>query len=72
MLEDGVALGAPISVVAEAVIARFMSKATTREGKSVVWNGDVPADLIDNLEKALAIMSSCRIRTRIPTINDGC
>ena len=55
MLEDGVALGAPISVVAEAVIARFMSKATTREGKSVVWNGDVPADLIDNLEKALQL-----------------
>ncbi|GAA3629102.1 NADP-dependent phosphogluconate dehydrogenase [Lactobacillus hamsteri] len=55
MLEDGVALGAPISVVAEAVIARFMSKATTREGKSVVWNGDVPEDLIDNLEKSLQL-----------------
>ena len=55
MLEDGVALGAPISVVAEAVIARFMSKATTREGKSVVWNGDIPEDLIDNLEKSLQL-----------------
>lgn len=55
MLEDGVALGAPISVVAEAVIARFMSKATTREGKSAVWNGDVPEDLIDNLEKSLQL-----------------
>lgn len=55
MLEDGVALGAPINVVAEAVIARFMSKATTREGKSVVWNGDVPDDLIDNLEKSLQL-----------------
>lgn len=55
MLEDGVALGAPISVVAEAVIARFMSKATTREGKEIVWNGDVPENLIDNLEKALQL-----------------
>ncbi|QGV05342.1 NADP-dependent phosphogluconate dehydrogenase [Lactobacillus acetotolerans] len=55
MLEDGVSLGAPISVVAEAVIARFMSKATTREGKSVVWNGEVPADLVDNLEKSLQL-----------------
>ncbi|HBQ43344.1 MAG TPA: phosphogluconate dehydrogenase (NADP(+)-dependent, decarboxylating), partial [Lactobacillus acetotolerans] len=35
--------------------ARFMSKATTREGKSVVWNGEVPADLVDNLEKSLQL-----------------
>ncbi|ARD07375.1 phosphogluconate dehydrogenase (NADP(+)-dependent, decarboxylating) [Lactobacillus amylolyticus] len=55
MLEDGVALGAPINVVAEAVIARFMSKATTREGKEIVWNGDVPDNLIDNLEKSLQL-----------------
>ncbi len=55
MLEDGVHLGAPISVVAEAVIARFMSKATTREGKNITWNGDVPEDLDENLEKALEL-----------------
>lgn len=30
MLEDGVHLGAPISVIAEAVLARFMSKQTTK------------------------------------------
>lgn len=55
MLEDGVHLGAPISVVAEAVLARFMSKATTREGKEVQWNGEVPINLIDNLAKALQL-----------------
>lgn len=55
MLEDGVALGAPISVIAEAVIARFMSKATTREGQAPSYNEDVPADLIDNLEKSLQL-----------------
>ena len=55
MLEDGVHLGAPISVIAEAVISRFMSKATTREGKEITWNGAVPADLIDNLGQALQL-----------------
>lgn len=53
MLEDAIKLGAPITVVAEAVLARFMSKATTREGKEVEWTKDVPADLKENLEKAL-------------------
>lgn len=53
MLEDAIKLGAPITVVAEAVLARFMSKATTREGKEVEWTKDVPEDLKENLEKAL-------------------
>ncbi|BDR61244.1 NADP-dependent phosphogluconate dehydrogenase [Lactobacillus xylocopicola] len=55
MLEDGVSLGAPISVIAEAVLSRFMSKASTREGKEITWQGEVPADLIDNLEQALQL-----------------
>ncbi|KJY60111.1 NADP-dependent phosphogluconate dehydrogenase [Lactobacillus apis] len=55
MLEDGVHLGVPISVIAEAVISRFMSKATTREGKEIKWEGEVPEDLIDNLGKALQL-----------------
>ena len=55
MLEDGVHLGVPISVIAEAVISRFMSKATTREGKEIKWNGEVPQDLVDNLGKALQL-----------------
>lgn len=55
MLEDGVHLGAPISVVAEAVLARFMSKATTRQGKNITWNGDVPSDLDKKLEQALQL-----------------
>ncbi|WEV43658.1 NADP-dependent phosphogluconate dehydrogenase [Lactobacillus sp. ESL0684] len=55
MLEDGVHLGAPISVIAEAVLARFMSKATTREGQEITWNGEVPNGLIDNLGKALQL-----------------
>ena len=55
MLEDGVHLGAPISVIAEAVIARFMSKSTTREGQEISWNGDVPDDLIENLGLALQL-----------------
>ncbi|GFZ26526.1 NADP-dependent phosphogluconate dehydrogenase [Lactobacillus corticis] len=53
MLEDGVALGAPISVIAEAVIGRFMSKQTTREGSAPKFDGQAPADLVENLEKAL-------------------
>ncbi|MBN2900842.1 MAG: NADP-dependent phosphogluconate dehydrogenase, partial [Limosilactobacillus mucosae] len=53
MLEDAIKLGAPITVVAEAVLARFMSKATTREGKEVVYDGEVASDLIDNLGKAM-------------------
>ncbi|WEV70861.1 NADP-dependent phosphogluconate dehydrogenase [Lactobacillus sp. ESL0785] len=55
MLEDAIRLGTPITVIAEAVLARFMSKATTREGKEITWNGEVPADLIANLEKALQL-----------------
>lgn len=55
MLEDGVHLGVPISVIAEAVISRFMSKATTREGKEISWNGEVPSDLIENLGEALQL-----------------
>lgn len=55
MLEDGVHLGAPISVIAEAVISRFMSKATTREGKEIRWNGEVPTNLIDNLGRSLQL-----------------
>lgn len=55
MLEDGVHLGAPISVVAEAVIARFMSKASTGESKQVKWDGVVPKNLINNLGDALQL-----------------
>ena len=55
MLEDGVHLGAPISVIAEAVISRFMSKATTREGTEVKWSSAVPDDLVDNLGQALQL-----------------
>lgn len=55
MLEDGVHLGVPISVIAEAVLARFMSKTTTREGKETKWKGEIPTDLITNLEKALQL-----------------
>ncbi|MDF7682461.1 NADP-dependent phosphogluconate dehydrogenase [Lactobacillus sp. ESL0679] len=55
MLEDAIRLGTPISVIAEAVLARFMSKATTRAGKEITWNGDVPADLVANLGKALQL-----------------
>lgn len=55
MLEDGVSLGAPISVVAEAVIARFMSKATTRqEHPEVTVKEDTP-ELIAALEKSLQL-----------------
>ncbi len=53
MLEDGVALGAPISVIAEAVIGRFMSKQTQRSGQAPQLTSDVPADFVRNLEKAL-------------------
>ncbi len=53
MLEDAIKLGAPITVVAEAVLARFMSKATTREGKEVAYDCSVPSDLVDNLGKAM-------------------
>ncbi|WEV51141.1 NADP-dependent phosphogluconate dehydrogenase [Lactobacillus sp. ESL0731] len=55
MLEDAIRLGTPISVIAEAVLARFMSKATTRAGKEITWNGDVPSDLVANLGKALQL-----------------
>ncbi|MDF7639918.1 NADP-dependent phosphogluconate dehydrogenase [Lactobacillus sp. ESL0791] len=55
MLEDAIHLGTPISVIAEAVLARFMSKATTREGKEISWKGEVPSDLIANLEKTLQL-----------------
>ncbi|MDF7671705.1 NADP-dependent phosphogluconate dehydrogenase [Lactobacillus sp. ESL0701] len=55
MLEDAIRLGTPISVIAEAVLARFMSKASTRSGKEITWNGEVPADLVDNLGKALQL-----------------
>lgn len=55
MLEDGVSLGAPISVIAEAVIARFMSKATTREEHHHVTEKQDNPDLITALEKSLQL-----------------
>lgn len=59
MLEDAIKLGAPISVIAEAVLARFMSKATTREAVTPTWAPrEVPADLIKNLQGALFLAQS--------------
>lgn len=59
MLEDAIKLGAPISVIAEAVLARFMSKATTREAVMPTWAPKkVPDDLIKNLEGALFLAQS--------------
>lgn len=55
MLEDGVHLGAPISVVAEAVIARFMSKQTTREGQEPAAKVELPDDFLAKLAGALLL-----------------
>ena len=54
MLEDAIRLGAPITVIAEAVLARFMSKATFRDDPEPKIDPEkAPADLVENLEKAL-------------------
>lgn len=55
MLEDGVRLGAPISVVAEAVIARFMSKQTTRAAEARKFAVQTSPDLLPQLESALLL-----------------
>lgn len=52
MLEDAIKLGTPITVIAEAVLARFMSKATLRTGKKPEFNGEVPEDLKKVLNEA--------------------
>ena len=54
MLEDGVALGAPVTVVAEAVMARFMSKQAHLAIEKGVkptkfeYNGEIPDDMVEN------------------------
>lgn len=54
MLEDAIRLGAPITVIAEAVLARFMSKATFRDDPEPKIDPEkAPADLEEILEKAL-------------------
>ncbi|QNQ81590.1 NADP-dependent phosphogluconate dehydrogenase [Lactobacillus sp. PV012] len=54
MLEDAIKLGVPITVIAEAVMARFMSKATFRDDpEPEKLPGKVPSDLVDKLAKAL-------------------
>ena len=54
MLEDAIRLGAPITVIAEAVLARFMSKATFRDDPEPKIDSEkAPKDLVENLEKAL-------------------
>ncbi len=54
MLEDAIKLGAPITVIAEAVLARFMSKATFRDGTAPKMDqARAPKDLVDKLGKAL-------------------
>lgn len=54
MLEDAIRLGAPITVIAEAVLARFMSKATFRDDPEPKIDPEqAPEDLVEQLEKAL-------------------
>lgn len=54
MLEDAIRLGTPITVIAEAVMARFMSKATFRDDPEPKINlADRPENLVENLAKAL-------------------
>ena len=54
MLEDAIRLGAPITVIAEAVLARFMSKATLRDDPEPKIDPEkAPKDLVDQLAKAL-------------------
>ena len=61
MLEDGVALGAPVTVVAEAVMARFMSKQAHLVIEKGVkptkfeYNGEIPDDMVDVFEKSLQL-----------------
>ena len=54
MLEDAIRLGAPITVIAEAVLARFMSKATLKNDPEPKIDPEkAPKDLVDQLAKAL-------------------
>lgn len=61
MLEDGVSLGAPITVIAEAVLARFMSKqahiAVEKHIKPLnfEYTGEVPDDLVEKFGKTLQL-----------------
>ena len=61
MLEDGVALGAPVTVVAEAVMARFMSKQTHLALKNGAkptkfeYKGEIPDNLVDEFGKTLQL-----------------
>ena len=60
-LEDGVALGAPVTVIAEAVMARFMSKQTHLALESDIkptefkYEGEIPEDLVDEFGKTLQL-----------------
>ncbi|MCH3997866.1 MAG: NADP-dependent phosphogluconate dehydrogenase [Lactobacillus amylovorus] len=60
-LEDGVALGAPVTVIAEAVMARFMSKQTHLALESGIkptefkYDGEIPDDLVDEFGKTLQL-----------------
>ena len=60
-LEDGVALGAPVTVIAEAVMARFMSKQTHLALESGIkptefkYEGEIPEDLVDEFGKTLQL-----------------
>ena len=60
-LEDGVALGAPVTVIADAVMARFMSKQTHLALESGIkptefkYDGEIPDDLVDEFGKTLQL-----------------
>ncbi|MBD5432671.1 MAG: NADP-dependent phosphogluconate dehydrogenase [Lactobacillus sp.] len=59
MLEDAIKLGVPITVIAEAVMARFMSKATFRDDpEPTVTPKKAPKDLVEKLGKALYLATA--------------
>lgn len=59
MLEDAIKLGVPITVIAEAVMARFMSKATFRDDpEPAIAPEKAPEDLVEKLGKALYLATA--------------
>ncbi|QNQ81163.1 NADP-dependent phosphogluconate dehydrogenase [Lactobacillus sp. PV034] len=59
MLEDAIKLGVPITVIAEAVMARFMSKATFRDDPELATVPEkAPKDLVEKLGKALYLATA--------------
>lgn len=59
MLEDAIKLGCPITVIAEAVLARFASKATLRDGCMPEFKGKVDLNqLITKLANAYYLASA--------------